>query len=58
MIAAAIQTPIVTIAIIIVANALISGATPSRTFEKINIGRVVDPGPETKLEMTKSSNER
>ena len=37
------------------ASALISGATPNLTFEKITIGNVLAPGPETKLEMTRSS---
>ena len=32
--------------------------TPSRTLENINIGRVVAPGPETKLAMTRSSKDR
>ena len=52
------HTPTVTIRIKIVAKALISGDTPNLTFEKINMGKVVAPGPETKLEMTKSSSER
>jgi putrescine transport system permease protein len=38
-----------------VANALMSGVTPSFTFEKIYIGRVLPPGPDTKLAMTRSS---
>ena len=54
----AIPTPIATSRIKIVARALISGAIPNLTFEKINIGRVVAPGPDTKLEITKSSKER
>src|SRR5699024_5050509 len=37
------------------AMALISGLTPIRTAEKISIGKVVEPGPETKLAKTKSS---
>src|SRR5690606_39535785 len=41
-----------------VARALILGLTPSRTEEKILIGRVVDSGPETKLAMTTSSSDR
>src|SRR5690554_8180140 len=40
------------------AMALISGLTPIRTAEKISIGKVVEPGPETKLANTKSSNDR
>ena len=47
-----------TTAIRIVANALISGAIPKRTFEKINIGNVVAPGPDTKLAITRSSKDR
>ncbi|HJP42625.1 MAG TPA: hypothetical protein QGG06_03835, partial [Gammaproteobacteria bacterium] len=43
------DTPMVTTTIRIVASALISGAMPRRTFEKINIGNVVAPGPDTKL---------
>ena len=41
----------------IVASALMSGLTPSRTFEKITIGSVLEPGPETKLVITRSSSE-
>ena len=51
------HTPTVTITIKIVAKALISGDTPNLTLEKINMGNVVAPGPETKLEITKSSRE-
>src|SRR5271163_4522908 len=40
------------------ARALMSGLTPSFTLEKITIGRVLAPGPETKLEITRSSNDR
>ncbi len=39
------------------ATALISGFTPRRTAEKISIGRVVEPGPETKLASTRSSSD-
>ena len=39
------------------ASALTSGVTPSFTFENITIGSVLAPGPETKLEITKSSSE-
>ena len=39
--------PIDTSTMITVANALISGVTPSLTLEKISIGSVVEPGPET-----------
>src|ERR1700685_2887630 len=41
--------------IIKLASALTSGLTPSFTFEKITIGRVLAPGPDTKLDITKSS---
>ena len=37
------------------ASALISGVTPSLTLEKITIGSVFEPGPDTKLAMTRSS---
>ena len=47
----------VTIAIMIVDSALISGLTPRRTAEKILIGRVVADGPEVKDAITKSSND-
>ena len=40
------------------ARALTSGLTPSLTFEKITIGSVLAPGPETKLEITRSSSDR
>ena len=50
--------PTVTIRIKIVAKALISGDTPNLTFEKINMGNVVAPGPETKLAITRSSNDK
>ena len=36
-------------------RALTSGVTPIRIMEKTRTGRVVDPGPETKKVMTKSS---
>ena len=55
---AAIHNPRVTTTIKIVANALISGETPRRTFEKMSIGRVVAPGPDTKLAITKSSSDK
>src|ERR1700733_15345728 len=41
-----------------VANTLISGLTPKRTLEKTTIGKVLLPGPEVKLEMTRSSHDR
>ncbi len=34
-----------------------SGLTPSRTFEKITTGSVLEPGPVTKLVITRSSQE-
>ena len=34
------------------------GLTPRRTLENITIGKVDDPGPETKLAITKSSNDK
>ena len=37
------------------ASAFIFGLTPMRTDENIFIGKVVDDGPEVKLEITKSS---
>ena len=40
-----------------VASALISGDSPLRTNENTTIGSVLDPGPETKLEITRSSND-
>src|SRR5687767_3957455 len=53
----AVATATITSAMMIVVMALISGVTPSRTFAKISIGKVVAPGPETKLEMTRSSSD-
>ena len=44
--------------IIIVASAFMSGLRPKRILEKIKIGNVVDPGPVTKLAITKSSSDR
>ena len=40
------------------AKALIFGLTPRRTGEKTTIGNVVDPGSDTKLAITKSSNDK
>ena len=40
------------------AKALIFGLTPRRTDEKTTIGNVVDPGSDTKLAITKSSNDK
>lgn len=47
-----------TIRIIIVARALILGDTPKRTELNTSIGKVVAPGPETKLAMTTSSKDK
>ncbi len=47
-----------TVKIIKVAKALILGETPIRTEENTTIGKVVAPGPDVKLAMTKSSSER
>ena len=54
----ALITPSVTRPTRIVETALISGVTPSLTIEYIFIGRVVDPGPEVKLAITKSSRDK
>ena len=51
------KIPMLTNAMIMVANAFILGLTPRRTLEKTLIGKVVEPGPETKLPITKSSND-
>merc|ERR1711991_286604 len=48
----------VTMPIMIVDKALISGETPRRTAEKILIGRVVEDGPEAKLAITRSSSDK
>src|SRR5208283_468798 len=47
----------VTTVTVSVASTLISGLTPRRTLEKTTIGKVLDPGPEVKLEITRSSQE-
>ena len=47
-----------TMPIRMVAMALISGVTPRRTDEKMRIGRVVEPGPDRKLAITRSSSDR
>ena len=41
-----------------VASALIFGDTPKRTDENTTIGRVVAPGPDTKLAITRSSSDK
>ncbi len=55
---AAVITPIDNVAIKIVANALTSGDIPNRKLEKITIGKVVAPGPATKLAITTSSKDK
>src|SRR5580693_2942321 len=40
-----------------VASTLISGLTPRRTLENTTMGKVLLPGPEVKLEITKSSHD-
>ncbi len=57
MSSAAVMTDRMTSAMMIVVIALMSGVTPSRTLAKMNIGSVVAPGPETKLEITRSSSD-
>ena len=52
------MTPRVTTPTNIVETAFISGVTPSLTIEYIFIGRVVDPGPEVKLAITRSSSDK
>ena len=52
-----IATPTATIATRMVASALMSGLTPRRTFEKMTIGSVLEPGPATKLVITRSSSD-
>src|SRR5271165_7494355 len=47
----------VTTEMVSVASTLISGLTPKRTFENTTIGSVLLPGPEVKLEITKSSHD-
>src|SRR6202790_2604869 len=51
------STPAPTRQIIKLASALTSGLTPSFTLEKITIGSVLAPAPETNLDITKSSSE-
>ncbi len=54
----AVTTPTVTKPTKIVDTALISGVTPSLTIEYILIGSVVEPGPEVKLAITRSSRDK
>ena len=51
------KSPSETIRISSEASALMSGVTPSFTFEKMYIGSVLAPGPDTKLAMTRSSSD-
>ena len=39
--------PVATSSTMMVASAFTSGLTPSRTLEKMTIGRVLEPGPAT-----------
>src|ERR1700722_11821527 len=48
----------VTTAMVSVASTLISGLTPRRTFENTTMGNVLLPGPDVKLEITRSSHDR
>src|ERR1700685_648127 len=48
----------VTTLMVMVASTLISGLTPSRTFENTTMGSVLEPGPDVKLEITKSSQDK
>ena len=52
------MTPTDNVAIKIVARALTSGDIPKRKLEKITIGKVVAPGPATKLAITTSSRDK
>src|SRR5580658_7570721 len=47
----------VTTAMVMVASTLISGLTPRRTLENTTMGKVLLPGPEVKLEITRSSHD-
>ena len=51
------MTPTVTIEIMIVESAFISGLTPNRTALNILIGKVVEDGPETNDTITRSSSD-
>src|SRR5277367_3750839 len=48
----------VTTVMVMVASTLISGLTPRRSLENTTMGRVLLPGPEVKLEITRSSEDR
>ncbi len=48
----------VTTVMVMVASTLISGLTPRRTFENTTMGKVLLPGPDVKLEITRSSHDR
>src|SRR5580692_7162840 len=43
---------------VMVASTLISGLTPRRTLENTTMGSVLLPGPDVKLEITRSSQDR
>ena len=47
-----------TVRMISVAKALILGETPIRTDENTTMGKVVAPGPDVKLAITKSSKDK
>src|SRR5450432_194031 len=49
---------IATVDMVIVASTLISGLTPRRTLENTTMGNVLLPGPEVKLDITRSSQDR
>ena len=51
------KTPKLTKKMMIVASAFIFGLTARRTQEKTFIGKIFEPCPETKLTITKSSND-
>src|ERR1700736_4243847 len=50
--------PDATMSTMMVARALTSGLTPSRTLEKMTMGSVLEPGPATNCEITRSSHDR
>src|SRR4030088_1870330 len=50
--------PDATMSTMMVASALTSGLTPSRTLEKMTMGNVLEPGPATNCEITTSSQDK
>src|ERR1035438_5896730 len=48
----------VTTVMVMVASTLISGLNPKRTFENPTMGKVLPPGPEVKLENTRSAHDK